>query len=225
MSRSIFEVVGSQETRPEALATLRDNARQASTDKERGDRWVRSHGCVVSLPNKTSSEDYGTTVFLPAEGKRYVAPYTPDPTREMAFSRHATGSNPRVVIALVNEIERLRQALSTTPARAEAQDEGAAGEPVAKVVRKGFSTGLISWTKFGQDADLSDETPLYAHPSPTPAAADADRVRIAVEALEDISAGRVRPSCNEPGLIGRLRERATEALAALKSTAAKEGGE
>ena len=64
------------------------------------------------------------------------------------------------------------------------QDEGAAGEPVAKVVRKGFSTGSISWTKFGQDADLSDETPLFAHPSPTPAA-DADRVRkIVVDAVK-----------------------------------------
>ena len=105
-------IVGSKETRPEALATLRDNARQASTDKERGDRWIRSHGCVVSLPSKTTKEDYGSTVFLPAEGKRYVAPYTPDPTREMAFSRHATGANPRTVIALVDEIERLRAALA-----------------------------------------------------------------------------------------------------------------
>lgn len=59
-----------------------------------------------------------------------------------------------------------------------------AGEAVAKVVRKGFSTGSISWTKFGQDADLPDETLLYAHPSPTPAA-DADRVREALSEVRD----------------------------------------
>lgn len=126
-------IVGSKETRPEALATLRDNARQASTDKERGDRWIRSHGCVVSLPSKTTKEDYGSTVFLPADSARYVSPYKPDPAREMAFSRHATGANPRTVIALVNEVERLRAAL-TPPAEPVSRPAGE-GEAVARLTR------------------------------------------------------------------------------------------
>lgn len=128
--------------------------------------------------------------------------------------------------------------LRHTPARAEAQDEGAAGEPVAKVVRKGFSTGSISWTKFGQDADLSDETPLYAHPSPTPAA-DADRVRnydtsdmkgwvtdTINRYAREFEGARFSYEVTERLVhIFERTIRETNVLAALKSTAAKEGGE
>lgn len=56
-------------------------------------------------------------------------------------------------------------------------------------------------------------------------ATDTDKLRIAVEALEDISAGFVGPSVNQVGHLSRLKERADQALAALKSTAAQEGGE
>ncbi|WP_313453165.1 Lar family restriction alleviation protein, partial [Brevundimonas sp.] len=62
-----------------------------------------------------------------------------------------------------------------------------------------------------------------AHPSPTPAA-DADRVRIAVEAFNaKINAPLTGPTHGawDRGRIAGLKE----ALAALKSTAAKEGGE
>jgi len=67
---------------------------------------------------------------------------------------------------------------ATTPARAEAQDEGAAGEPVGWVSKESLA-GLVKgdaalvWPTRKPNAD---EAPLYAHPSPTPAA-DADRVR------------------------------------------------
>jgi len=85
-----------------------------------------------------------------------------------------------------------RAALSTTPARAEAQDEGAAGEPVA----------WFRQSKQNPDAwyQIFDEEREHygakgsrilalrdAHPSPTHAA-DEDRVRIAVEALEPFAA-------------------------------------
>ena len=120
------------------------------------------------------------------------------------------------------------------PARAKARPcaQAEEGEPVAKVVRKGFSTGSISWTKFGQDADLPDETLLYAHPS-SPPAADEDRVR-KLETVADLADELI----NRGGLVNRgvdrglvVVEKADRsdphyrlclALAALKSTAAKE---
>lgn len=96
------------------------------------------------------------------------------------------------------------------------------------MVRKGFSTGSISWTKFGQDADLPDETLLYAHPSPTPAA-DADRVREAIRELIDAdkelaeAINFAEPTANNNALTTAeyraraARNQAKEALAALKS--------
>lgn len=122
----------------------------------------------------------------------------------------------------------------TTPARAEALDEGAAGEPVAWRFRKlesvcldpprsHWSTVRFSPRKPRLDAHLvRDLEPLYAHPSPTPAA-DADRVRIAVEAFNaKINAPLTGPTHGawDRGRIAGLKE----ALAALKSTAAQEGG-
>ncbi|MFN3836738.1 MAG: hypothetical protein ACK4MI_03400 [Brevundimonas sp.] len=164
----------------------------------------------------------------------------------------------------------------TTPARAEAQDEGAAGEPVVQWFKSADRTpdsgqkfvalhedGSGAWLGFMHDGGIIDADgddysqtlkgvaywaylptgfefccegypedpitlpghvcpPLYAHPSPTPAA-DADRVRMAVEALEvKINAPLTGPTHGawDRGRIAGLKE----ALAALKSTAAKEGG-
>ncbi|GEM_PF-3163603 len=56
------------------------------------------------------------------------------------------------------------------PAREDAQ-------PVAKVVRLGFSKGGISFTSAGNEADLPDGTPLFTHPAP-------DALREAVALLE-----------------------------------------
>lgn len=152
------------------------------------------------------------------------------------------------------------------PARAEAQDEGATGEPVALAE---CPPGLFLWRgtlgfkseygamepigsnfktwKVGSRADAycADSGEYFwggtsnhadrdkvlvvpvdaasAHPSPTPAA-DADRVRIAVEAFNaKINAPLTGPTHGawDRGRIAGLKE----ALAALKSTAAKEGGE
>lgn len=130
--------------------------------------------------------------------------------------------------------ELLQQAKVTTPARAEAQDEGAAGKPVAWLVQgEGKRDRLVNARQYNPtklDYWISAEamaehtiTPLYAHPSPTPAA-DADRVRIAVEAFNaKINAPLTGPTHGawDRGRIAGLKE----ALAALKSTAAKEGGE
>jgi len=79
------------------------------------------------------------------------------------------------------------------PAREDAQ-------PVAKVVRLGFSKGGISFTSAGNEADLPDGTPLFTHPAP-------DALRVAVEALVELSS---------VGMVGRARSIATEALAALQ---------
>lgn len=72
-------------------------------------------------------------------------------------------------------------ALSATPARAEAQDEGAAGEASAYRVRM-ISNDPAEWVLMHPEKALDflsrkgwESQPLYAHPSPTPAA-DADRV-------------------------------------------------
>lgn len=86
----------------------------------------------------------------------------------------------------------LQDALSTTPARAEAQDEGAAGEASAYRVRM-ISNDPAEWVLMHPEKALDflsrkgwESQPLYAHPSPTPAA-DEDRVREVVEALRPFS--------------------------------------
>lgn len=122
-----------------------------------------------------------------------------------------------------------RDALSTTPARAEAQDEGAAGEfvePYAWIWRDMTRLGL-GFTRDPSVVSIKREQgceiqPLYAHPSPTPAADD-DRVRIAVEAMQgaldwDKARGYRMPYRVRDPLYAAID------LAALKSTAAKEGG-
>lgn len=173
----------------------------------------------------------------------------------------------------VPQAERLRTAM-TTPARAEALDEGAAGEPVAWretfIVEEegGAAVGIVIdlpdgsqiWTgecstQLVEDARAREESPeasgqylvvaakgeptrviaqvatvddgialaraiaghTPAHPSP-PRAADADRVRIAVEAIWEIAGGRAADGHNEAGRLARIKDRAAEALAALKSS-------
>ncbi len=115
-------------------------------------------------------------------------------------------------------------ALSTTPARAEAQDEGAAGEPVAwdsDVLDTfgGYSQNVLTRTPYVAKTGerVRSQTPLYAHPSPTPAA-DADRVRIAVEALEYYAGPHAMPNDGPWGASSDdYGRRAAEAIAALKS--------
>ncbi len=141
-----------------------------------------------------------------------------------------------------------RDALSTTPARAEAQDEGVAVEKWVKraliYIEQCVQAAEIHFPGVEEDpADLSvqgfalfgleDECDpaaiptarLRAHPSPPPAA-DEDRVRIAVEALEKIGSGDFPDfnAGNNNDLIARANwQTARSAVAALKSTAAKEG--
>lgn len=114
----------------------------------------------------------------------------------------------------------------------EAQDEGAAGErgkSRGQVAYEGWAQGLpgCEWanqTRTQQCAwEKAAQAVIDAHPSPTPAA-DADRVRIAVELINaEINAPLTGPTHGawDRGRIAGLKE----ALAALKSTAAKEGGE
>lgn len=138
--------------------------------------------------------------------------------------------------------------------QAEAQDEGAAEE--AWIIDAGASAWATmdreEAARFSQKEEFKVRPLVTAHPSPTPAA-DADRVRIAVEALEPFvpvwakltglsdgidvrldasfalqdATGRARGATCNPNLpkltVGDFRK-AHEARAALKSTAAKEGG-
>lgn len=109
-------------------------------------------------------------------------------------------------------------ALATTPARAEAQDEGAAGW-----FRKSKANPLNDDWYPVREEEVSDlqrlgyeVRKLYAHPSPTPAA-DADRVRIAVELINaEINAPLTGSTHGawDRGRIAGLKE----ALAALKSS-------
>ena len=144
--------------------------------------------------------------------------------------------HPDHVLIRRTDFDRIK-ALVEAPvvARAEAQDEGAAGEPVAWRIRRnkggaGFGRPQVFTTDEATDGDLwqwrrngYDVQPLYAHPSPTPAA-DADRVRsvACLTRYSPLSTGNNKAMMqeDEAGLYV-LRK---QALAALKSTAAKEGG-
>lgn len=199
----------------------------------------------------------------------------------------------------------MTSAKDTTPARAEAQDEGAAGKPVAWRWRFVVRDGPLSWNFSEEPVEehlgphpnfqRREVQPLYAHPSPTPAAcsdeeahprvmeltaeideaagilggeikgraewalgnmilerlstpaADADRVRVAVErGLKHFDATSAMcpfnkspsppkekpcPICKAEKSEGCRREITgafgfvSEVREALKSTAAKEGGE
>lgn len=104
----------------------------------------------------------------------------------------------------------------TTPARAEAQDEGAAAlrESVAKRVFVTVPNIKGAWETAYQIADAV--IPLFrrTHPSPPPAA-DEDRVRIAVEALEEAKTLANRPDWKQQAYA--VKYRIGKALAALKS--------
>ena len=108
---------------------------------------------------------------------------------------------------------------------AEAQDEGAAGEPVAWLTRGMNGRGdWMPWSvctekraaQWKEDPSFRNgrrqviQVGKVAHPSPTPAA-DADRVRIAVEALERIE--RISFADSEEETVAR------QALAALQQDA------
>lgn len=146
--------------------------------------------------------------------------------------------------------ERDLSSLSTTPARAEAQDEGAAGEAVARFTEgvgvPSFyeredqlpfdvmdEAAIERWREMGREGNghelvanrnsvrrfvaLIDRIRFYqplnrAYPSPPPAA-DEERVRIAVEALEG---SYLRWVINE-GESVEVLERVGPLLAALKS--------
>lgn len=199
----------------EKLRELRDNAARASTDKERGDRWHRSHGCVIALPKTQAGGNYGATVFLPATGTNYVSPYKPDPAREADFTRHAVGADPRTVIQLVEEILALRACSSAPEAR-----EEALGNLLAVIHGDGGHRALEVGTK---QAALEAEkivAGLFAAPS-------ADKLRIASAALAPFAAlAPCEETCgvnmNDPlskwltiaDLVG-----ADQALAALKAEA------
>lgn len=145
-----------------------------------------------------------------------------------------------------------QNALSTTPARAEAQDEGEAGsdavshhaktdaDPVVSMLRdvaerlERTEPDLLGARVGVQAVRLAVSSRLLAHPSPTPAA-DADRVREAIRELIDAdkelaeAINFAEPTANNNALTTAeyraraARNQAEEALAALKSTAAKEG--
>lgn len=139
----------------------------------------------------------------------------------------------------------------TTPARAEAQDEGAMGEPVAgwtyETERNGIReryailnhpNGKANPPTRHHGEPIFNLRTLYAHPSPTPAADD-DRVRkfslgdrvektkgsawhgrvVGFYSTSLTQFGYAVESEREPGSVQIYPE------AALKSTAAKEGGE
>lgn len=111
----------------------------------------------------------------------------------------------------------LRQ--DTTPARAEAQDEGAAGEreAIIRAIRENIEVMGVHF--IGHD-DAADAILAIrrAHPSP-PLAADEYRGMKAFKFINDLY--RIKSEFPAIRLHGALKK--AEALAALKSTAAKEG--
>ncbi len=58
-------------------------------------------------------------------------------------------------------------------------------QPVAKVVRLGFSKGGISFTSAGNEADLPDGTPLFTHPAPDALREDLNRKHEACQIAQD----------------------------------------
>ncbi|WP_295169801.1 hypothetical protein [uncultured Brevundimonas sp.] len=119
----------------------------------------------------------------------------------------------------VPQAERLRTAM-TTPARAEAQDEGAAGS-LGRALYEAFwkrnGGNEPAWCDQSSairnmwDAIADDARAIRAHPSPTPAA-DADRARAALVWIAEQASG-VDPH----KAAGMLQQIEAKALAALKS--------
>lgn len=204
--------------------------------------------------------DAATVAMVASHGPAALRPQPSGETRALleciAAVRARKDFTPQQANAsLLTVLDDCAAALSTTPARAEAQDEGAAEE--AWIIDAGASAWATmdreEAARFSQKEEFKVRPLVTAHPSPTPAA-DADRVRIAVEALEPFvpvwakltglsdgidvrldasfalqdATGRARGATCNPNLpkltVGDFRK-AHEARAALKSTAAKEGGE
>lgn len=120
---------------------------------------------------------------------------------------HLSGYRVIIGYETLTDVQNAQAALCKPQAREEAQ-------PVAWVVRKGLSTGSLFYTERGQNADLPDGTLLYT----TPPAPEAEKLRVAVEALEKIavSAGKH----GERGTTGEGHQQAIQdarqALAALQ---------
>lgn len=181
---------------------------------------------------------------MPAPGMKYanrwrdahmvlleaLRPHPSGETRELVaylktYRPHvADGGAVTVYVPLtLQQIDAVLAALSTTPARAEAQDEGAAGEPVEPYawIWRDMTKLRLDFTRDPSVVAIKREQgceiqPLYAHPSPT-LAADADRVRIAVEALEYYAGPHAMPNEGPWGASSDdYGRRAAEAIRALK---------
>lgn len=128
-----------------------------------------------------AESEVGRAVYERIEKLIYAKPGTPEGD-ELSFLAFLVES--------VEEVGGYDGPSASTPARAEAQDEGAAGEASAYRVRM-ISNDPAEWVLMHPEKALDflsrkgwESQPLYAHPSPT-AAADADRVRIACEIARD----------------------------------------
>lgn len=98
------------------LQALEDNARATSFDKVDGDRWSRSHDCVI----------HGrTTVAMPAHGKNHLFGYPPSDKAFLggAISRHIAGVDPSRTLQMISEIRWLRFELARIKDFAKAQND------------------------------------------------------------------------------------------------------
>lgn len=149
------------------------------------------------------------------------------------IERHMLGVSPDDQDVVLEDHD-WRLVLSALRAQqAEAQDEGASGEPFAYAFRYTWGTDQppTSWAfqkrpktprEFAEGQHSGVEVqPLYDRPSPSPAA-DADRVRIAVEALKPFARLELpKKPVGNAGAYSLLHtdiRRAAEAVAFLKST-------
>lgn len=124
-------------------------------------------------------------------------------------------------VSLTKKGKAYARSIYCVTAPAEARDEGVAAEPVAWRGRDldAFGGGAWAVCSFRPSCDVVE--PLYTHPSPTPTA-DADLVRIAVEALKPFARLELpKKPVGNAGAYSLLHadiRRAAEAVAALKST-------
>ena len=113
-------------------------------------------------------------------------------------------------------------ALSNTPARAEAQDEGAAGEreAIIRAIRENIEVMGVHF--IGHDDAANAILAIRRAPSSPPPAADEDRVRIGPDLVERLK-GWPHHAQGADYSVASIQALMTEAADALKSTAAKEG--
>ncbi|MDX2334575.1 hypothetical protein [Brevundimonas vesicularis] len=244
---------GSPDARPQPSGETRE-AVLKGVGKVNGDGWkdTTTEGEIVFVWNaekptpyaagqypRIGNEGWSASTsqydFTPATAKDVPTILAHLSARPLALGgQHSTATDfpPDDVLACMDD---------TTPARAEAQDEGAAGEQtdnafkIASDLHAAYEQLIYGLPKYLDAENLTDEENMIreayitldvtahrlaavsdTHPSPTPAA-DADRVRIAVEALEvKINAPLTGPTHGawDRGRISGLKE----ALAALKSS-------